>query len=1038
MKGKKYLYVLFLSFSVTIAGQNMPIKNVPSPEIAGLGQYGVVPVSLFTGTPNISVPLYEVKTGNYSFPISANYHLASVKPNIQPGCLGLGWSLFADGYITRSVRGMYDEQCDKSGYAPGYYAHSAKMKGIDADRFAQETQYIRGDEGTLYYELSADEFSFSFAGYSGNFYYNEDGGWTVISEHDIKVEFNPTAGEGFLNLNDLKQRINLNNWEPAHYNNRFFNKFTLVTPDGCRYEFGGINATEYSIPYYNRNSSELIPTTWRLSKITTIDNRVIEFSYDTSGLLCDLKYVPQHKIVYNMPCTARLPQIGRSGMTGYLIFPVNIKTIKTSNETLEFNYFREPAYADQFVDNYLAWKEGEPYGRVDIFETNSTDPAYQFHLLLGNNISTSSEYELRQSIKSKLTQNILHSLNIKNNDNGFSKTIYFDYTFLNRRKLSLITERNGSYNLIPEYVRDGHGVSILIGYKIPEFISKDEPPEHRFMYNRSVTMPLDYVRPATDSWGYYIGKNVSFLDTPTFTLDSPSFHFSTAEVLTTVIYPTGGRSNFEYQQNNYSKVVNPFLTSLDNSSGSAGGLRIYSITNLDRGNNILGITKYYYSETKQDSLLSSGILKNKPIFQVVYQTKNKQELVLKSKGGFFSSVTNLNSPDVGYSCVIEEILNNKGESQGYVKHRFSNYDADIYGITHYDELAIYSTIAGDYYINPFSSRSMERGQILSKEYFDKNNLLKKRITYKYKEVNPSSFVTAYQNALFFCTDPALFSYAMAGSLTRTYTHSYLTDSITEVTYSESGSTSFKREQSLSYNKHKLLKSSSNKMSNEETCLIEYSYPSDSLSYMWMEEKHVLSPVITKTTKEGSSTTKEVYSYESLNNIPYQNRMTTIMNNGYSRTEYSVNQADKYANPIEIDEKGLLTVLIWGGEGQKIIAKIENASYSQVMKVLGRKPETFSELKISQINYQELEEIRHKLPSSHFYIYKYTPELLVESVTNPNGLTTFHKYDYAGRLREKYFFEKKNGVLEKRTLNIFDYHYYNYTHSNDGAITTKTN
>ena len=34
--------------------------------------------------------------------------------------------------------------------------------------------------------------------------------------------------------------------------------------------------------------------------------------------------------------------------------------------------------------------------------------------------------------------------------------------------------------------------------------------------------------------------------------------------------------------------------------------------------------------------------------------KNAISLYLKSKGGFFPSVTNLNTPDVGYSCVIEE------------------------------------------------------------------------------------------------------------------------------------------------------------------------------------------------------------------------------------------------------------------------------------------------------------------------------------------------------------------------------------------------
>ena len=102
-----------------IGQQQIPIKNVPSPEIAGLGEYGKVPVSLYTGVPDISVPIYELKAGNYSLSLAASYHLASVKPNSQSGCLGLGWNLIAGGYITRSVRGMYDEKCQSNGYAPG-------------------------------------------------------------------------------------------------------------------------------------------------------------------------------------------------------------------------------------------------------------------------------------------------------------------------------------------------------------------------------------------------------------------------------------------------------------------------------------------------------------------------------------------------------------------------------------------------------------------------------------------------------------------------------------------------------------------------------------------------------------------------------------------------------------------------------------------------------------------------------------------------------------------------------------------------------
>lgn len=1032
-KTQLYLFMLFLGISLGCRAQQMPIMNIQSPEVANLGQYGMIPVSKFTGVPDISVPLYEVKTGKYSFPISASYHLASVKPGLQPGCLGLGWNLLADGYITRNVRGEYDEKCRADGYASGFYAHASKLKGMDANSFFEACKHLSDDDGK-YYELSADEFSFSFCGYSGNFYFNEDGGWSVVSESDIKVEFDPT--NGFIDLNALSKRINTARWNQRSNNNRFFNKFTLVTPDGCRYEFGGLNATEYSIPYYSRNASDLIPTTWRLTKITTLDKRTIEFDYDASAIVCDLRYVPQKKVVYDIPCTPNNPVSGRDALTGFLVFPVNVKTIKTSDETLTFTYFREYGYSDSFGDGFLAWSSNTPYDREDIFH-QLDNPANQFSVFLGN-IPASPIASLRDGIKSKLIQQVLHSLRIETNTGKGLKTIYFDYTFKNRRKLSLITEREGNPELIPEYnYGNPHAGAIFVGYKIPAISSKKTIPEYRFSYNTSQTMPYNYLLPATDFWGYYLGKNVSLADYVVFNyeLDPPSSIWAKAEILTEVTYPTGGKSRFEYQLNRYSQVVTSSRKFLEKSSGAAGGLRINRITNLDRDGNVLNMKKYYYSESKRDSSNSSGILKSAPLLKATYNYVNgfmffgkwtlleRATLELTSKGGFFASVTNLNSPEVGYSCVIEETLNGNKESLGYVKYRYSNYDTDIYGKNHFDESAICSNLSGESYIVPFSSRSMERGKLLSEEYYGTNNQLKKKITYKYKEVNPGYFVTASQSILFFCSDMVEPRYSFIGSLIKTYTSSYLTDSITETQYLEPGNTPLAMAKSYDYTKHKLIRKESGKTSSGKNYAVGYKYPGDDFKYIWMENKNILSPVIEKKITEENSSKIETYYYSAVDEIPYQSMMTTDIG-GSNRTNYKVNRVDSYGNPTEVEEKGLTTVLIWGAEGQRLIAKIENATYSRVYDLMGVSPGSFSSKKNSQIDYQIIEGIRHKLTSSHFYIYKYNSRLLLVSETNPNGLTTYYAYDYQGHLREKYIYKLVNGEILKHVVNVIDYHYYN--------------
>ena len=165
------LYVsclLLVGLPSRMQAQIKPVLNVPSPEVANLGQYKMVPVDYFTGIPNVSVPLYTVRVGNYSLPLSVSYHLSSVKPNTTPGCLGLGWSLIAGGYISRSVRCICDEKMGKDGIAHGFYDHSEKIKNMTEAEFVDHT--LNHAEGKDYYELSADEFTFNFCGYSGSFY----------------------------------------------------------------------------------------------------------------------------------------------------------------------------------------------------------------------------------------------------------------------------------------------------------------------------------------------------------------------------------------------------------------------------------------------------------------------------------------------------------------------------------------------------------------------------------------------------------------------------------------------------------------------------------------------------------------------------------------------------------------------------------------------------------------------------------------------------------------------------------------------------
>lgn len=92
------------------SGQRIYQKAIipPSPNAAALGKFGSMPVSLHTGTPNISIPLYTLRGRELAVPISLDYHASGIKLEEVASNVGLGWSLSAGGQITQTIRGGND------------------------------------------------------------------------------------------------------------------------------------------------------------------------------------------------------------------------------------------------------------------------------------------------------------------------------------------------------------------------------------------------------------------------------------------------------------------------------------------------------------------------------------------------------------------------------------------------------------------------------------------------------------------------------------------------------------------------------------------------------------------------------------------------------------------------------------------------------------------------------------------------------------------------------------------------------------------
>lgn len=274
---------------------------IQSPNASSLGTFGNIPVSYFTGTPDISVPIYTLTCGDIKVPIELKYHPASVKPNEHPGWVGLGWNLQSYGCITRVSHGMNDEDNSIPEVTMPYYpkdnnsllssgCYKLNAYNWDTKSYLKDVLYNLPQR----YDVCADEFYFNFLGYSGKFLYTYEG-WKVISDQNIKIELGDATGIEFISGFDQMAQINA---ILAKYNGstnipdnqpRMFYGFTLTTEDGTKYYFGGEGAVEYSTNYYNLQGFFSL-NTWYLKKIKDVNGNEVNFSYKTNNPVAQLAF----------------------------------------------------------------------------------------------------------------------------------------------------------------------------------------------------------------------------------------------------------------------------------------------------------------------------------------------------------------------------------------------------------------------------------------------------------------------------------------------------------------------------------------------------------------------------------------------------------------------------------------------------------------------------------------------------------------------------------------------------------------------------
>ncbi len=387
------IILLFATLSNSFCQSIQPMISMPSPNAASLGQYGEANVSLFTGTANINIPIYEINEGNIKVPISLSYLANGVRPDQHPGWVGMNWSLNAGGMITRIVKGAPDELYWKEeilafidnsqwegNYQIGINYHLDQLAGSDWNSSAKVDVLAKN---TSWYETEPDEFIFNFGGYSGKFYINQDK-YAVVSDPSIRVEVEDT-----MMLIQYPSYI-INNYiggagasfDEYEYKIR---GFRITTPDGTAYEFGLWNRPqtanqpiEFSLDFFQQFDFNDIWDSWYLASIKSPEGRRVDFQYTAGDPIASFgQTTAMNKMQYSETPSGILGILGpvsassfniTTRYTGKIIFPVYLSKITTSAQEITFSTSNtsELTYVYPSINIDLFSQSKETY-RSDVF-----------------------------------------------------------------------------------------------------------------------------------------------------------------------------------------------------------------------------------------------------------------------------------------------------------------------------------------------------------------------------------------------------------------------------------------------------------------------------------------------------------------------------------------------------------------------------------------------------------------------------------------------------------------------------------------------
>jgi hypothetical protein len=628
---------LFLLLGRSVGAQTLGqyLNNYvqPAPNAAALGKYADIPVSYYTGLPEISIPIYTISDGTINVPISLSYHASGIKVSENASSVGLGWVLNAGGIIMRTVQGAPDEGVNPSASTSGmigYYA-SYGLKSMPMLPYPGENESLQTNFTSFFIpdvingniDCEPDIYTFNFNGHVGKFVFDEYRNARLLTDDDLKISVN--------------------------YSSAHFTSWKIVTSDGLQYYFGENNCREYTNPVSNisgDNPNDIAPSSWYLTRIVDPNTKDTAnfaykgevYSYRDLGPQSDLYGTDNGLHAASQACDEGISQLN---MIKTAVFGSRLSSISTRNYQIDFigNNIRK-----DLIEETGGRKPGEsiptPLGLATSLDSIKI---YNNNICL-KQIALGHDY----FVSSKETATILANY-LATTTNGV------DTSDIRRLKLTSVTEINGAGTL--------------------------SKPPYVFTYNEMQQLPRR-ISFDQDFWGYANSLAGGFHNSifiPTITgapcipqngaNRNPQWPYMSAYMLTGMKSELGANTALQYEAN-YTDNADP--------STIIGGLRIQQIRAMDNITGITQIRKFTYGV--------GGILYHDPRGAFFITLNNNYYLTLSGGYQGYSSSNELSrvylrqsqsivpfqDPQgnvIGYP-IIKESYGDSGE-QGYKVYRFN-------------------------------------------------------------------------------------------------------------------------------------------------------------------------------------------------------------------------------------------------------------------------------------------------------------------------------------------------------------------------------